>query len=135
MVAMTSNTYPLFFISGKATVTLNSTLDRRQTTCSGAAVTYTCTALRTSIVTWFIAQGIDVDYFPTSPLGQQTIRGFQLALTNKVPDPNNPTTIADLTITLTVTATAGRNGTVVQCRGDQPSERMILTLNVASEQY
>ena len=63
----------------------------------------------------------------------QVIRGFQLALTGNVPDPTNP--IADLTTTLTVTATLARNGTVAQCRGDDPSERMSLILNVASEQY
>ena len=114
-------------------MTLTSTLDERQTTCPGEIVTYTCTALRTSSITWFVLQDIDVDYFPNSPLGQQTIGDFQLTLTNRVPDPINPTTIADLTITLTVTATAGRNGTVVECRGDDPSKRMSLTLNVASK--
>ena len=123
------------FISGRAAVTLASTLDGRQTACSGETVTYTCTILRTTVITWVALPDIDgVDYFPSSPLGQQIIGDFQLALTNKVPDPTNPTTIADLTITLTVTATAGRNGTVVECRGDDPSERMSLVLNIASEQ-
>ena len=99
-------------------------------------MTYTCIALRTTVVTWFVLPDIDVDYFPTSSVGGQwIIRGFQLALIGNVPDPTNPTTIADLTITLTVTATARRNGTVVECRGDEHSERMSLTLNVASEQY
>ena len=41
--------------------------------------------------------------------------------------------LADLYTTLTVTATPERNGTVVQCRGDEPSERMSLTLHIASE--
>ena len=119
---------------GRAAVTLTSTLDGRQTACPGEVVTYTCIALRTTVVTWFVLPDIDVDYFPTISVGgQRVIRGFQLALTGNVPDPTNPTTIADLTITLTVTATAGRNGTVVECRGDDPSERMSLTLNVASE--
>ena len=120
--------------AGRAAVTLTSTLDGRQVACPGETVTYTCIALRTTVVTWFVLPDIDVDYFPTSSVGgQRVIRGFQLALTGNVPDPTNPTTIADLTITLTVTATAGRNGTVVECRGDDPSERMSLTLNVASE--
>ena len=114
-------------------MTLTSTLDGRQTACPGKLVTYTCIALRTTVVTWFVLPDIDVDYFPASSLGQRVIRGFQLALTGNVPDPNNPTTIADLTISLTVTATVGRNGTVVECRGDDPSERMSQTLNVASE--
>ena len=41
--------------------------------------------------------------------------------------------LADLTITLTVTATLARNGTVVECAGDDPSERMSLVLYIASE--
>ena len=114
-------------------MTLTSTLDGRQTACPGEVVTYTCTVLRTSSITWFILPEIDVDYFPNSPLGEQTIGDFQLALTNKVPDPDN-VALADLTITLTVTATLAHNGTVVQCRGDDPSERMSLVLSITSEQ-
>ena len=116
-------------------MTLTSTLDGRQTACPREEVTYTCIALRTTVVTWFVLPDIDVDYFATSSLQQRVISGFQLALTGNVPDPSNPTTIADLTITLTVTATAGRNGTVVECRGDEPNERMGQTLNIASEHY
>ena len=121
--------------AGTATLTLTSTLDGRQTTCPGVVVTYTCTVLRTSSIAWFVLPDIDgVGYFANSPLGEQTIRGFQLALTDRVPDPINPTTLADLTMTLTVTATLARNGTVVECRGDDPSERMSLVLSIASEQ-
>ena len=126
------NIMTTLFISGRATVILTSTLDQKQTACPREVVTYTCTVLRTSSITWFVSPDIDVDYFPNSPLGQQTIRGFQLALTERVPDPINPTTLADLTTTLIVTATAGRNGTVVECRGDEPSERRSLVLNIAS---
>ena len=122
-------------MQGRAAVTLTSTLDGRQTACPGEVVTYTCAALRTTVVTWFVPQIIDVDYFATSSLQQRVISGFQLALTGNVPDPSNPTTIADLTITLTVTATAGRNGTVVECRGDEPNERMSQTLNITSKHY
>jgi len=114
---------------------MTSTLEERQNACPREEVTYTCIALRTTVVTWFVLPDIDVDYFATSSLEQRVISGFQLALTGNVPDPSNPTTIADLTITLTVTATAGRNGTVVECRGDEPSERMNLTITVASEHY
>ena len=114
-------------------MTLTYTLDGRQTACPGEVVTYTCTVLQTAVISVFALPDIDgVQYLPRSPLGQQTIRGFQLALTNKVLDPTNPA-LADLTITLTVTATLARNGTVVQCRGDVPSERMSLVLNIASE--
>ena len=120
------------FISGRAAVTLTSTLDGRQTVCSGEMVTYTCTILRTTVITWVALPDIDgVDYFPNSPLGQQIIGDFQIALTGNV---RNGMGLADLTITLTVTATAGRNGTEVQCRGDQPGERMSLVLYIASEQ-
>ena len=120
------------FIAGRAAVTLTSTLDRRQVACPGEVVTYTCIALRTTVITWVALPDIDgVDYFPSSPLGQQVIGDFQIALTGNIP---NGTGLADLTITLTVTATLARNGTVVQCRGDHPSERMSLVLNIASEQ-
>ena len=121
--------------AGTATVTLTSTLDGRQTTCLGEVVTYTCTALSTSAITWFDLPGIDdVGYFANGrSFGSEVTGDFQLALTNRVPDPINPTTIANLTTTLTFTATLARNGTVVQCGGDDPSERMSLVLNIASE--
>ena len=121
------------FTAGTATVTLTSTLDGRQAACSGEVVTYTCTALRTTVVSWITLPDVDgVDYFPSSPIRLRVFGDFQLALTNKVPDPTNPA-LADLTITLTVTATADRNGTVVECRGDEPGERMSLVLYIASE--
>ena len=113
---------------------MTSTLDGRQTACPGEVVTYTCTVLRTTVVSWFALPDVDgAQYFPSNPVGQRAVGDFQLALTNKVPDPNNAA-LADLTTTLTVTATLARNGTVVQCRGDEPSERMSLVLNIASEQ-
>ena len=119
--------------AGTATVTLTSTLDGRQIACPGKVVTYTCTVLRTTVISWFALPDIDgVGYLPRSPVGQQVIGDFVLALTNKVPDPNNAA-LADLTITLTVTATLARNGTEVQCRGDEPSGRMSLVLNIAGE--
>ena len=115
-------------------MTQTSTLEGRQAACPREVVTYTCTALHTTVISWVALPDIDsVHYFPRSPIGMQTIRDFQLALTNKVPDPNNAA-LADLTITLIVTATLARNGTVVQCRGDDPSERMSLVLYIASEQ-
>ena len=97
-------------------MTLPSTLAGRQAACPWETVTYTCIALRTGVITWFVLPDIDVDYFPTSSVGgqQQTIKRLPACPYGNVPDPTNPTTIADLTITLTVTATVGRNGTVVQ---------------------
>ena len=122
------------FTAGTATVTLTSTLDGRQTACPGEVVTYTCTVLHTSAAGWHVPPDImELNYFPSSTIGQRVIGDFQITLTNKDVDPNNAA-LADLTITLTVTATLARNGTVVQCRGDEPSERMSLVLNIASEQ-
>ena len=115
------------FTAGTATVTLTSTLNGRQTACPGEVVTYTCTVLRTTAVGWIALP--DINYVPGSLIGQRVIGDFQLALTNKVFDPTNPA-LADLTITLTVTATVDRNGTVVQCRGD---EIISAVLNIASE--
>ena len=121
------------FTAGKAIVTLTSTLDGRQTACPGEMVTYTCTVLRTSAAGWHVPPDImELNYFPSSPIGQRVIGDFQVALTNSVVDPNTPA-LANITITVTVIATAGRNGTVVQCRGDEPNERMSLVLKIASE--
>ena len=123
----------MLFTVGTATVALTSTLDGRQTTCPGEMVTYTCTVLRTAVISWVVSPGImnRVDYYPRDQIGPRVVGDFQIALTSNV---RNGTGLADLTTTLTVTATLARNGTVVQCRGDDPSERMSLVLNIASEQ-
>ena len=94
-------------------------------------MTYTCTAPRTTVVSWFALPDISgVDYFSSSQVGEQVIGDFRIALTN---NSANGVGLADLTSTLTVTATAGRNGTVVECRGDDPSERRSQVLSIASE--
>ena len=122
----------MLILAGTATVTLTSTLDGRQTTCPGEVVSYTCTVLRTAAISWVASPGINrVDYYPRDQIGQRVIGDFQIALISNI---RHDTVLADLTITLTVTATAGRNGTVVQCLGDEPSERMSLVLNIASGQ-
>ena len=117
-----------------ATITLTSSVDGRQAVCPGEVVTYTCTAFRTSSVGWVALPDIDgFDYFPSSPIWKvQVIGNFQALLTNRILDPRIAR-MADLTTTLTVTATPEQNGTVVQCRGDEPNERMSLTLHIASE--
>ena len=95
-------------------------------------MTYTCTVLRTAVITWVDLPGIGrVDYFPRDQIGQRVIRDFQVALISNVPISVG---LADLTITLTVTATLARNGTVVECGGDERNERMSLVLYIASEQ-
>ena len=96
-------------------------------------VTYNCTVLRTAVISWVASPGINnrVDYYPRDRIEQRVIGDFQLALISNVPIVMG---LADLTTTLTVTATLARNGTVVQCRGDERSERMSLVLYIASEQ-
>ena len=117
--------------AGTANIALSSTLDERQTACPGEVVTYTCTAPRTTVVSWFALPDVDgVDYFPSSQPGEQVMGDFRIALINNIA---NGLGTADLTTTLTITATAGRNRTVVECRGDDPSERMSLVLNIASK--
>ena len=122
------------FTAGTAPVTLTSTLDGRQTACPEEVVTYTCIVLQTTVASWHGLPGnVELDYFPSSPIGQQQVIGaFQATLTNRILDPNNAF-FANYTLTLTVTATAGQNGTVIECRGDEPSERVSLVLNIASE--
>ena len=118
---------------GRSVMTLISTLDGRQAACPGEVVTYTCTVLQTAVISWFALPDIEgVHYFPSSQIGQKVIGDFQIAFTRVGPIAMRH---ADLTITLTVTATLAHNGTVVQCRGDEPSERRNLVLNVASEYY
>ena len=120
------------FTTGAATITLTSTLGERQTACPGEVVTYTCTAPRTAVITWVASPGINrVEYYPRDQTGQRIIGDFQIALISNV---QIAIGLADLTTTLTVTATLARNGTVVECRGDDPSERMSLVLYIASEQ-
>ena len=121
-----------FFTAGTATITLTSTLDGMQTACPGEVVTYTCTVLRTAVISWLDLPGIArVDYYPRDLIGQQVIGDFQIALISNVPIAVG---LADLTITLTVTATVSRNGTIVECGGDDPSERISQALHIASEQ-
>ena len=95
-------------------------------------MTYTCTILRTSAIGWDVPPDImQFTYFPSSQTGQPVkIGDFQVVLTNVGPIDMG---LADLTTTLTVTATAGQNGTVVQCLGDEAGERVTLILNIASE--
>ena len=74
------------FTAGTATLTLTSTLDGRQTSCPGEVVTYTCTVLRTTVITWVASPGINlVDYYSTARIGQLVIGDFQIALISNVP--------------------------------------------------
>ena len=91
------------FNIGTAAVTLTSTLNGRQAACPGEVVTYTCTAPRTSSAGWDVPPDImQFNYFPSNSIGEQTIGDFQVALISNVPISMG---VADLTISLTVTAT------------------------------
>ena len=78
---------------GTATVTLTSTLDGRQAACPGEVVTYTFTALRTTVVSWFAFANIDgVDYLPRLESNWAAGFGdFQLAPTNRLVPPTPDT--------------------------------------------
>ena len=109
---------------------LSSTLDGRQTACPRAVVTYTCTAPRTTVMSWFAFPDISsVDFFASSQIGEYVIGEFWIALIN---NNANGVGLADLITTLSVTAIAGQNGTVVECHGE-PNERMSQVLYIASE--
>ena len=103
--------------------------------CPGEVVVYTCTAPRTSIVSWLFPPDInnELDYFASSPIGQVQVFGdSQVVLTNRIQDHNTPG-LADLTTTLIVTATPAQHGRRVTCLGDEPSEISSLILNITSE--
>ena len=93
---------------------------------------YTCTASRTSAVGWHTLPNIvEFDYFVSSPVGEiQVIGDSQVVLTEVL----NPSAgLADLTTTLTVTATPIQHGRNVTCIGDEPNETSSLILSITSE--
>ena len=112
-------------------MTLTSTVDH-VAACPGKVVVYTCTAPRTSSIGWRFPPDIDqFEYFTSSPSDQPTvIRDSQVVLTEVL---GLNAGLADLTTTLTVTATPAQHGRMVTCLGDEPGEISSLILNVASE--
>jgi len=100
--------------------------------CPGEVVVYTCTASRTSAVGWRTLPNIvEFDYFVSSPIGEiQVIGDFQVVLT-EIRDLS--TGLADLTTTLTVTATPIQHGRNVTCIGDELGEMLSLIVSITSE--
>ena len=90
---------------------------------------YTCTASRTTAVGWRTLPNIvEFDYFPIGEI--QVIGDSQVVLTEVL----NPSAgLADLTTTLTVTATPIQHGRTVTCIGDEPGEMLSLILSITSE--
>ena len=139
----TINSYVFLYA---ATVVLDSSVGTRQA-CPREMVTYTCTVNQGFILKWIVEPfiyGSDPIQF-TSTTDMRIVScnhfaavnctdfNFVATLTNTanmmVMD---STTLADMTSTLTFTATARLNGTVVQCRGSTADATPITnrTLNV-----
>ena len=133
-----------------ATVVLDSSVGMRQA-CPAEMVTYTCTVRQEIALEWivepFLPANDPIQFTNTTSIGSRLNCSavaavqcedfeFVATLTNTA----NPTvgysnTLADITSTLTFTATARLNGIVVQCRGTTVDASLIhnSTLNVAGE--
>ena len=115
-----------------ATVVLNSSVGMGQA-CTGEMVTYNCTVTQGFLLDWivepFLPTTARVQFTNTAPIGRRLDCSavaavqcedfdFVATLTNTANlTVVSGTILADITSTLTFTATAGLNGTVVQCRG------------------
>ena len=115
-----------------ATVVLDSSVGMRGA-CPGEMVTYTCTVIQGIALDWIVEpfiSGTDIRFRNSTPTDMRSVDcnevtppqcdniNFIATLTNTA---NSMTVmnvpVADITSTLTFTATARLNGTVVQCRG------------------
>ena len=101
--------------------------------CPGGMVTYTCTIRQGAVLDWivepFLPESARIQFQTTRPIGSSldcndisTIQcadfDFVATLTNLTNTTTVPGgTVADMTSTMTFTATTRLNGTVVQCRG------------------
>ena len=115
-----------------ATVVLDSSVGMRQA-CSGETVTYTCTVTQGFLLEWvvepFLPFSSRIQLRSTDTImtrmdcsGVAAVRCEDFDFVATLIATANPTdvsgtTLADMTSTLTFTATARLNGTVVQCRG------------------
>ena len=135
----------LYVVLYTATVVLNSSV-----ACPREMVTYTCTVRQGAILDWivepFLPESARIQFLlSTASIGssfdcsgvstvQCTDLNFVATLTNTAnPMTVMSATVADITSTLTFTATVRLNGTVVQCRGTTADGFPITnqTLNVA----
>ena len=100
--------------------------------CPGEMVTYSCTVTQGFLLDWivepFLPTSARIQFTSTDTRRQLDCNNvpavrcedlnFVVTLTNTAnPTVVSGTTLADMTSTLTFTATARLNGTVVQCRG------------------
>ena len=131
-----------------ATVTLTSSVDGRRA-CPTEVVTYTCTGVGIGILEWtaepFLeddgAQSNTIIFFSTDmgrvgqtvncvnrSIAMQDCAGFQATLASIANIVND---VADMISTLTVTARALLNETVVQCRGTTRTEILTATNSIS----
>ena len=124
-----------------ATVVLDSSVGMRQV-CPREMVTYTCTVTQGFLLEWivepFILADSDIEFTSTDTNSVAAVQcedfDFVATLTNTANMMMMSfTTLADITSTLTCTASARLNGTVVQCRGSTAAGFPIVnsTFNVA----
>ena len=115
-----------------ATVVLDSSVGMRQV-CPREMVTYTCTVAQGFLLEWivepFILANTDIEFTSTDTIERSfdcnSVAAVQCEDFDFVATLTNTanmmmmssTTLADITSTLTFTAAAILNGTVVQCRG------------------
>ena len=118
--------------------------------CPGEMVTYTCTVKQGAILDWIVEPFLNGStrirfLLSSTPIGSSVdcnnvaavqCEDFNFAATfTNISNPMTimSATVADMTSTLTFTATTRLNGTVVQCRGTTAEEFPIAnrTLNIA----
>ena len=132
-----------------ATVVLNSSVGMGQA-CTGEMVTYTCTVNQGFVLDWIIEPFISIAdpirfALGSTPVGRSvdcngitppqcsniTFGATFTNTANRMTVTSGP--VADMTSTLTITATVRLNGTVVQCRGATESGSLTFsrTLHIA----
>ena len=138
----------MYVVLYTATVVLNSSVGMRQA-CPAKMVTYTCTVTQGFFLDWivepFLPASARILFRSTDTIGSRLDCNrvasvqcedfdFVTTLTNTAnPNVVMTTTLADMTSTLTFTAAARLNGTVVQCRGSTAAGFPLVnnSLNVA----
>ena len=128
-----------------ATVVLDSSV-----ACPGEMVTYTCTIIQGAILDWIVEPFLNGStrirfLLSSTPTGSSVncnnvaaVRCEDFEFVATLTNTANPmtvmsATVADMTSTLTFTASARLNGTVVQCRGTTADGFPLIncTLNIA----
>lgn len=122
-------------------VILTSSVEVTRLACPGDVMTFTCTVIQGTTLTWisepFITKNDPLTFVNSqvSAIGQPIGVGeFEATLTciaNTTESP--PITVADLTSTLVVSAATRLNGTTVECSDQR--ERVTKILTIAGEEF